>query len=242
MSPRRCLRSTVRWLAAGVGLAAVGYATYVGVTWSRYGNPTRSRPEEQDELLDRFMPVFEVVERHRIDVHAPAPVTLAVAKDMKLSSMPLVRAIFKGRELILGSTPDAQQRPKGLIAEMLSLGWSVLAEIPEREIVLGAVTKPWEPNVTFRAVLPDAFAAFSEPDYVKIIWTLRADPVDKNRSIFRTETRALATDAAARATFRRYWAFLSPGIVLIRRMSLGPLKRDAERRGSAGSSRESTGE
>ena len=98
MSLRRCLRSTARWLAAGVGLAAVGYATYVGVTWSRYGNPTRSRPEEQDELLDRFMPAFEVVERHRIDVHAPAAVTLAVAKDMKLLFDASRPSDFKGRD------------------------------------------------------------------------------------------------------------------------------------------------
>jgi hypothetical protein len=41
-----------------------------------------------------------------------------------------------------------------------------------------------------------------------------------NASIFRTETRAVATDAVARAKFRRYWSFLSPGISLIRRAVL----------------------
>ena len=48
--------------------------------------------------------------------------------------------------------------------------------------------------------------------------------------MFRTETRAVATDDFARLTFRRYWAFVSPGVALIRRASLGPLKADAERR------------
>jgi hypothetical protein len=48
--------------------------------------------------------------------------------------------------------------------------------------------------------------------------------------MFRTETRALATDATARARFRRYWAFASPGIALIRRLSLRPLRAEAERR------------
>src|SRR5262249_47613425 len=92
------------------------------------------------------------------------------------------------------------------------------------------VTKPWEPNVTFRALPPGEFAAFSEPDYVKIAWTLRADPIDRTSCVFRTETRAIATDPAARSRFRWYWAFASPGIALIRRLSLRPLKRDAERR------------
>jgi hypothetical protein len=32
-------------------------------------------------------------------------------------------------------------------------------------------------------------AAFNDPDYVKIVWTLRADPVDATHSVFRTETR-----------------------------------------------------
>jgi hypothetical protein len=40
----------------------------------------------------------------------------------------------------------------------------------------------------------------------------------------------MTTDLAARAKFRRYWSFLSPGIILIRWISLAPLKAEAERR------------
>lgn len=230
MSNQPSFGSAVRWIAAGVGVGAAGYATYVGLTWSRYGSPTPPRPDERDELLDRFMPTFEVVERHHVEVHAPAEATIAAARAMELSSLPLVRAIFKARELILGATPDERQRPRGLVDEVLSLGWGILAETPGREIVIGAVTKPWEPNVTFRSLPPEAFAAFDEPDYVKIAWTLRADPIAEHRSTFRTETRAAATSEYARERFRWYWACLSPGIWLIRQMSLVPVKTDAERR------------
>ena len=65
---------------------------------------------------------------------------------------------------------------------------------------------------------------------MKIVWTLRADPLGPAESMFRTETRAVSTDPASRARFRRYWSFLSPGIILIRWLSLGPLKAEAERR------------
>jgi hypothetical protein len=82
----------------------------------------------------------------------------------------------------------------------------------------------------FRPLPADEFVAFNEPDYVKIVWTLRADGIGANAPIFRTETRAVATDAAARAEFRRYWSFLSPGIIVIRWVSLRPLKAGAERR------------
>ena len=95
---------------------------------------------------------------------------------------------------------------------------------------MGAVTQPWMADVVFRPLPPDEFAAFDEPDYVKIVWTLRADSLGAAESIFRTETRVLPTDPTARAKFRRYWSFVSPGIIVIRWMSLGPLKAEAERR------------
>jgi hypothetical protein len=147
-----------------------------------------------------------------------------------LLHVPLVRAIFRARELVLGATPDTRPQPRGLMAQVQALGWGVLADEPGREIVVGGVTKPWESNPTFRALPADEFAAFCEPGYVKIAWTLCADAVGELASVFRTETRALATDATARARFRRYWAFASPGITLIRRSSLRPLKHEAERR------------
>jgi len=58
----------------------------------------------------------------------------------------------------------------------------------------GAVTKPWEPNVTFRALAPDEFAEFREPGYVKIAWTIRADDITAAESVIGTETGAIATD------------------------------------------------
>jgi len=219
--------------AAGVGLAVGGYGAYAAVAWYRYGRVSRVDDAERDALLDRFMPTYEVVERHHIRVAAPAAVTLAAAREQDLLQLPLVRPIFKARELVMRATPDDRPQPRGLLAATQALGWGVLAEIADREVVVGAVTKPWEANVTFRALPPDTFATFSEPGLVKIVWSLRADPLDDATSLFRTETRAVATDPGARARFRRYWAFASPGIALIRRLSLRPLKRDAERRATA---------
>lgn len=219
-----------RALAAGVGLAAGAYAAYVAVAWRRYGHVTATTSGTADDLLDQFMPVYDVVERHHIRVAAPAHVTMAAAREMDITHGPIVRAIFKGRELLLRSAPDVRPRPRQFVPEMLALGWGVLAEVRDREIVMGGVTKPWQANPVFRAIPPCDFAAFQEPELVKIVWTLRADPLNDGESIFRTETRAIATDAGARAKFRRYWAFLSPGIILIRWLTLPGLRAEAERR------------
>ena len=143
--------------------------------------------------------------------------------------MPIARVIFRAREVILGSDADAVARPSGLLALTKSLGWGVLAEVPCREVVMGAVTRPWVANVTFRGLLPEEFAAFDEPGFVKIAGTLRADPLSPIESVFRTETRVIATDATARAKFRRYWSLVSPGIIAIRWLMLQPVKREAER-------------
>lgn len=156
--------------------------------------------------------------------------TLAAAREIELDDSPIVRAIFRARELILGSKPDATRCPKGLIEAMKAIGWGVLAESPGREIVMGGVTKPWEANPVFQALPPDQFAAFAEPDCVKIAWTLRATPAGSGGSIFCTETRAIATDAGARRKFRIYWSLLSPGIILVRLAILPRLKKAAERR------------
>jgi hypothetical protein len=213
------------------GLTAAGaYGAFVGLTYARFGRPRATPGFLPDTLLDRFMPTYDVVERHQTRVGAPAAVTYAAAGELDLAGQPLVRLLVRTREVIFGSKRDEQEQPTGLLRQVRSLGWGVLAEVPGREIVMGAVTKPWQANVTFRAVPPEEFATFAEPDHVKIAWTLRALPIGESASIFTTETRALATDACARAKFRWYWSLVSPGVWLIRRASLSPLRADAERR------------
>ena len=224
------VRPMMRLLATGAGAAAGAYAAYAGMSWARYGRTPPPEAAERDELLDAFMPAYDVVERHHIGVAAPPSITLSAAKDQDLLGSPVARAIFRARELVFASTRDTPGAPRRLMAVVQSLGWRVLAEVPGREIVVGAVTRPWEADVRFRGLPPDEFAAFNEPGFVKIAWTLRADPVGESSSMFRTETRAIATDATARAKFRQYWAFVSPGVSAIRWLSLRPLKREAERR------------
>ena len=176
------------------------------------------------------MPVYEVAERHHTFVRAPAEVVLATASDLDFEESRIVRTIFKGREYLLRGGRATSELPHGLLAKTKALGWGVLAEVPGREIVMGAVTQPWVANVQFRALVPEQFSSFQEAGYVKIAWTLRADPITPTTSIFRTETRVLACGSVARSKFRKYWAFLSPGVLLIRLAMLRPLRREAERR------------
>lgn len=220
----------IRWTFFAGAATAAAYAGIAATAWWRYGSARAPAGGAADPLLDRFMPRFDVVERHHIRVEAPADVTLRAAGEMDLQQSSIVRVIFRTRELILRSAPARSEPPRGLLAQMEAIGWRLLAEIPDREIVMGAVTQPWEADVVFRPLPADAFADFMVPGFVKIVWTLRADPVGDHASVFRTETRAVATDSDAKRRFRRYWSLVSPGIFVIRWLSLAPLKSEAERR------------
>jgi hypothetical protein len=224
----------LRLAGRGLGLVGAAYAGYVAVTWWRYGRVDRAGG---DPLLDRFMPDYEVAERHRVRVAAPAGVTLAAARATGLDASPVVRALFGLRALPsrLGGAPPPPPplARRSLLEEVRAAGWAVLAEVPGRELVLGAVTQPWKATVEFRGLPPAEFASFAEPGYARIAWTMAVEPLGAADCVFRTETRVSTTDAAARARFRRYWAFLSPGIVLIRYELLRLVKAEAERRAGA---------
>jgi hypothetical protein len=242
MTRHHPVRTAAKSAVAIGGATALGYGVWAGVTWWRYGRVAARDRASDDALLDRFMPEYEVVERHSARIAAPAAQTLAALYDLDLEQSPILRAIFNTRAFVIGDGGPRfsrsrqtveTARPRGLLAMTKSIGWGVLAEEPGREIVMGAVTQPWKPDVKFRPLPPDEFAAFREPDFVKIVWTLRADPIGRTESIARTETRVITTDQAARDKFRRYWSLVSPGVILIRRIGLRLVKKDAERRAAA---------
>ena len=217
-------------VTSGLALAAGAYGAHVAAAWLRFGHARRPSSPDDDPLLDVFMPSSHAVESHSVRVAAPADIALKAMAELDWRRPAVIRAVIRARQWMLGGADETRALPSGLLAHMKALGWGPLAEIPGREIVMGAVTQPWTPNVVFHALPPDEFARFFEPGWVKIAWTLRADPVGPAESIVRTQTRAAATDPVARSKFRWYWARFSPGILVIRHALLGPAKREAERR------------
>ena len=230
MTSQQFVKTAGRGIAVGAAMAAAGYAALVVLNRARYGDPNTLADGVKDSLLDNFIPEPEVIEHHQIAINAPADVVIAAAKQLELIKSPVIRAIFRARELALGGEPDTRPHPTTLMEQMQSIGWVVLSERAGRQIVFGSVTQPWEATPVFRSIPAEQFEGFSEPGYVKIAWTLRADPVDSAHSIFHTETRVCTTDDQARERFRDYWSFVAPGVELIRMAMLRPLKRAAESR------------
>src|SRR5262245_25039 len=111
MTSRSRVRSAMRGAAAAMAIGAGAYAAYAAASWWRYGRVADATGTQRDALLDRFMPTYDVVERHHIRVAAPAAMTLAAAREQDLFRLPLVRAIFTAREIVLGAAPDHQPQP-----------------------------------------------------------------------------------------------------------------------------------
>src|SRR5262245_50911682 len=91
-------RSVLPWLTTVMGVIAGAYAAYAAVTWFRFGRAARAAGVAEDPLLDGFMPIYDIVERHHIRVRAPAEITFATACQMDLLRSPIVGAIFRSRE------------------------------------------------------------------------------------------------------------------------------------------------
>jgi hypothetical protein len=183
--------------------------------------------------LDPFIPRPDVRERFDTIVAAPAPLVMDVAAGFDMQSIPLVRAIFRMREVIMRAPTSGPRAPQGLLAETRGMGWGLLLEEPGRLVVCGASARPWMANVGFVPIPAERFAAYAEPDQVKIAWTLEAEALGPARTRFAHETRAVATDAGARLKFRRYWRWARFGIVAIRLLLLPAIRRAAERRWAA---------
>jgi hypothetical protein len=236
MSTRRRQSAALRVakVISAVGATIVAVAililfAYAAHTWNGYGSAQPDRMP--DPGLDHFMPVYDIDEQYEIAVAAPWTNTYAAECLMNLEDSPVIGAILKARQALLRATPDpdASQQPSSFLAQAISLGWGVLAEDPGHEIIVGAVSQPWEHDVAFEALAPDRFESFQTPGYAKIVWTLDAEPNGPDTSIARTVTRVETTDADSRSKFRRYWSTFSPGILVFRQQALALVKDAAER-------------
>lgn len=178
--------------------------------------------------LDKFLADADVRERFERRINAPPALVMKTAYEFDMQSILLIRLIINARKFILGGTTE--KRPKiGLVEETRRLGWGTLVEEPGRLLICGAVCQPWFGDVKFTPIPADEFAAFNEPDQVKIVWSLEAEEIEPNLTLLAHEVRAAATDDEARRKFLRYWRWARFGIIAIRLLLLPAIKRKAER-------------
>lgn len=165
-------------------------------------------------LLDRVLPDWHVRETHGVAVDAPAERLLHAVREATARDAPLLRVLFALRGL-----PASGRGP--IWTQLLDRGGFVLlGEEQGRELVAGAVGRPWN---LFEPLRRDVdVATFDEPGYARMALGFHA-----RDGVLTTETRVLLTDEDARRRFARYWRVVGPLSSLTRRSWLAAAKRRA---------------
>lgn len=181
-------------------------------------------------LLDRYLPVYQFVERHSILVSGSAGAIMDAVQAYDLSEDRLVAAIMALREL-----------PGRLIARLGFAGASKaeafgksdfvpLDRDGDREMVAALAGRFWRSDYGL-VPLQDAaaFAAFAQPGTAKLVLGFRAEP-EGDRTRFVTETRVYCPDRISLLLFAPYWLLIRLPSGLMRRRMLGRVKRAVESR------------
>lgn len=178
-------------------------------------------------LLDRYMPEYDVYERHTVTVKARPEAVIRAARGLRPRDVPLtvmlmtvrsLPALARRRELLLSFKEP-------VIDQFLQAGFVLLADEPD-ELVIGSVGRFWSADGDLKRVARGEFADFREPGYAKAAMNFRAED-----GALSTETRIQATDEDARRFFGRYWRAIKLGSGAIRTEWLRAIRRRAEQAG-----------
>jgi hypothetical protein len=179
-------------------------------------------------LIDRFLPDYDVVEHHAVDIDAPVDDAYRAVKELDLARSPVVLALLFARGLPHLFTGAVKPKRRLGLDEIVESGFVVLAEEPGRELVLGIVGKFWQLSSGVHRIEPDEFIGFGTPGFAKAVWNFVVSTRTGGGSRVETETRVVSTDDDARRQFSRYWWLIGRFSALIRRIVLDQIKRDAE--------------
>ncbi|MDP4511606.1 SRPBCC family protein [Nonomuraea turcica] len=174
------------------------------------------------QLADRLIPRPDAAERHSIVINAPRERVWDALTHLRSSDVRLAKPLFAARALV--------SRSRGGRPHPGMSAFTLLAEDPGREVVLGTVGQWWRlgraedtPSITTAG----DFDAFDRPGYAKGTFSFVLEEAGSGRVRLVTETRVLATSSAARRAFLRYWAVIRLGSGLVRHIILSAVRARA---------------
>lgn len=190
-------------------------------------------------LIDEYLPDFDETRIEHLVIDAP---TDRVFETMRNVDFLMVHSPITDLAMFVRSVPEKVGRltrrgeppapplpalrlaamfdRQGFDREDVLEGWVGLAEERGREIVFGAIGKPWLADIEWRTVPSEEFAGFDEKGWAKIAASLSVREYGARRSILTYEARTTMTDDESRDRFHRYWTVVSPFVGTIMRALL----------------------
>lgn len=187
----------------------------------------RSPAPREPCVIDRWAgPGWRLLERHELQVRAPAAVAVEAVARTTLAELPAVRALFALRGL--GFSKEMTLR------EFFSAPPFVwLEEEVGREAVFGVLVPPAGPGGRKRPASPAAFREALGAAPFAALGTFRAEPQGTGVRLW-TETWSRTRGAAPSLIFGAYWLLIGPWSAWTRRMFLRAARARAERGRGAG--------
>jgi len=254
IKPLRFLR--VRTRKTALGVSSVGLAVVLAGMMLPAG---LKRAAARESLLDEWMPEWQFDEFHSLPVHATPEQAWRAIHEVTADEVWLFRTLTWIRNPHWPGTfregnimnPAAG---KPILQEAMAGGFRLLAEEPQKEIVLGTVVM-WDGTTRLPQSEKDNAEAQSAQRGAEE--TGSANRNERGRELVRlllrtpgnavatinfrvrdegggwctvsTETRVFATDDGARRHFARYWRVIYPGSSLLRYTWLRAIRTRAEK-------------
>lgn len=224
-----CLSSRAQRFVAATAIGSVLVA--LG-RW--YLRPVSKTPD--GTLLDQVLPDAEFSGQVSVVIHAAPNAIFQALRAVTLADMPLAKFLGELRYLparLMGKQAEAPATEPFMKLVMAESGNVLLAETPERELVVGSVGKYH--NLLDQQIAslqsPAEFLRFDQPNYQKLAMSFRiagSEPTAGYKLILEHRTHALSP--AARAKFALYWLGIKPGGNFVSWLLLRAIKRRAEQK------------
>lgn len=169
-------------------------------------------------LIDEFLPKYDFVETHDIEIRASAEIVFGLMDEVDLCESPIIRWLFFLRGL-----------PKGhlKLRDLKKSNFEILGIEKNKELLIGLAGKFWTLTGQMQKINAENFRAFDKKGFAKAVWNFSVDG-SGNETRLTTETRVRCLDDASRRSFRFYWTFIQPFSGLIRNEMLKVIKKKAE--------------
>ena len=216
--------------------AAAGAVVYLAIRGWRQQVILLDSLEGQERLIDAVLREYEFREAASVTIRATPERIFDALHQISLADMPLADALIRIGDLpghLMGQINETDTPKSAPILEQIALtGNIVLAELPDQELVIGAigVFHDMRDQQPLMGLTPDAFAAFSDGRYQKLAmsWQIAGgDKMNGYRLVMEHRTHALSEDS--RRKFAAYWwLMIKWRSAVMSRILLGVVKRRAE--------------
>jgi hypothetical protein len=171
-------------------------------------------------LQNKYLPQCDFSSAHSITVNTPVSKIFPLISQFKFKNPLISYWLMKLRGM---SAPTHFS-----IQHLENSRFVLLEEVPDSEIIIGLIGKPWTPTGHLQKFQPHEFIPFNDKGYIKASWSFELVSISPTQTEVKTETRIACPTPLVRRRFGIYWFFIKPFSGIIRKAMLKAIKSELE--------------